>query len=104
LSLSETDLNATVVYYGTLATDAETLQRIDAPILGIFGSEDQVVDVETVREFNRTLDDLGVEHKVYVYEGAGHAFANPSGESFQPNATRDAWAKTLRFLDETLRE
>jgi carboxymethylenebutenolidase len=104
LSLSEADLNATVIYYGTLATDEETLQRIDAPVLGIFGSEDQVVPVEDVRAFNRTLDDLGVEHEVYVYEGAGHAFANPSGESFQPDATMDAWMKTLAFLDETLKE
>ncbi|WP_152040720.1 dienelactone hydrolase family protein [Salinigranum salinum] len=104
LSLSEADLNATVIYYGTLATDEETLQRIDAPVLGVFGSEDRVVPVEDVRAFNETLDELGVEHEVYVYEGAGHAFANPSGESFQPEATMDAWAKTLRFLDETLRE
>jgi carboxymethylenebutenolidase len=104
LSLSEADLNATVIYYGTLTTDAETLQRIDEPVLGIFGSEDQVVGIENVRAFNRTLTDLGVDHEVYVYEGAGHAFANPSGESFRPNATRDAWAKTLRFLDRSLRE
>jgi carboxymethylenebutenolidase len=104
LSLSEADLNATVVYYGTLTTDRETLQRIDAPVLGIFGSEDQVVPVEDVREFNRTLDEIGVEHEVYVYDGAGHAFANPSGQSFRPDATRDAWMKTLAFLDESLRE
>jgi carboxymethylenebutenolidase len=104
LSLSEADLNATVIYYGTLTTEAETLQRIDEPVLGIFGSEDQVVGIENVRAFDRTLTDLGVDHEVHVYEGAGHAFANPSGESFRPNATRDAWAKTLRFLDRSLRE
>ena len=104
LSLSEADLNATVIYYGTLATDEETLQRIDAPVLGVFGSEDQVVSIENVREFNRTLGELGVEREIYVYEGAGHAFANPSGESFRPDATRDAWSKTLEFLDRSLRE
>jgi carboxymethylenebutenolidase len=104
LSLSEADLNATVIYYGTLATDEETLQRIDGPVLGVFGAEDQVVSVESVREFNETLGDLGVEREVYVYDGAGHAFANPSGQSFQPEATMDAWMKTLDFLDEHLRE
>jgi len=103
LSLSDADLNATVVYYGTLTTDEETLRRIDGPVLGIFGSEDEVVGVENVREFDRTLGDLGVEREIYVYEGATHAFANPSGESFRPNDTRDAWSKTLRFLDEHLR-
>ncbi|MBV0925547.1 dienelactone hydrolase family protein [Halomicroarcula limicola] len=104
LSLSDADLNATVVYYGTLTTNESTLRSIDGPVLGIFGAEDQVVPVETVREFNRTLGDLGVEREIYVYEGAGHAFANPSGESFRPEATRDAWSKTLDFLNRTLKE
>jgi len=104
LSLSDADLNATVIYYGTLTTNESTLQRIDAPVLGVFGAEDQVVGIENVREFNRTLGDLGVEREIHVYEGANHAFANPSGESFRPEATRDAWAKTLRFLDENLKD
>ena len=103
LSLSEADLNATVIYYGTLTTNATTLERIDGPVLGVFGSEDRVVGIESVRAFDRTLDEVGVEREIHVYEGAGHAFANPSGESFRPNATRDAWAKTLRFLDRNLR-
>jgi Dienelactone hydrolase and related enzymes len=102
LSLSEADLNATVIYYGTLSTNATTLERIDGPVLGVFGSEDRVVGIENVREFDRTLGELGVEREIHVYEGASHAFANPSGESFRPNATQDAWGKTLRFLDENL--
>lgn len=104
LSLSEADLNATVIYYGTLTTNESTLRRIDEPVLGIFGAEDEVVGIENVREFNQTLGELGIEREIYVYEGASHAFANPSGKSFQPNATRDAWQQTLRFLEEALRE
>ncbi|WP_137285536.1 dienelactone hydrolase family protein [Halorussus salinisoli] len=104
LSLSEADLNATVIYYGTLTTNESVLRDIDAPVLGIFGAEDEVVGIENVREFNQTLSELGVEKEIYIYEGASHAFANPSGESFQPEATKDAWAKTLRFLNETLRQ
>jgi len=104
VSLSEADLNATVIYYGTLTTNRSTLRRIDGPVLGVFGAEDEVVGTESVREFDRTLGDLGVEREIYVYEGASHAFANPSGESFRPNDTRDAWSKTLRFLDENLNE
>ncbi|MFC4359142.1 dienelactone hydrolase family protein [Halobium salinum] len=104
LSLSDADLNATVVYYGSLVTDAETLQRVDGPVLGVFGAEDTSIPVATVREFDRTLDEVGVDHEIHVYEGAPHAFANPSGERFHPEATRDAWAKTLRFLEESLRD
>lgn len=104
LSLSETELNATIIYYGSLTTDESELQNVDGPVLGIFGAEDSSIPVETVEEFNQTLGDLGVEREIYVYDGAPHAFANPSGERFHPEATRDAWNKTLRFLDEQLRE
>ena len=103
LSLSDTELDGTVIYYGTLTTNATELREIDEPVLGIFGSEDQVVGRENVREFNRTLDEIGIENEIHVYEGAGHAFANPSGESFRSGATRDAWNRTLSFLGETLK-
>jgi carboxymethylenebutenolidase len=104
LSLSETELNATILYYGSLTTDEQELQNVDGPVLGVFGAEDGSIPVEDVREFNQTLGELGVEREIYVYEGAPHAFANPSGERFHPEATEDAWNKTLRFLDEQLRE
>lgn len=104
LSLSDAELNATVIYYGSLTTDEAELQHVDGPVLGIFGAEDSSIPVETVEEFNRTLGELGVEREIYIYEGAPHAFANPSGERFHPEATEDAWEKTLRFLDEQLKE
>ena len=103
LSLSSAELNATVIYYGTLTTDRSTLERIDGPVLGIFGSEDDVVGIENVRAFDDALGELGVERDIRVYDGADHAFANPSGERFRPNDTRDAWNRTLAFLDEELR-
>jgi len=103
LSLSDAELNSTVIYYGTLTTNETELRGIDAPVLGVFGSEDRVVGRENIAAFNETLDEMGVENEVRVYDGAGHAFANPSGESFRPNATRDAWNRTLTFLDDSLR-
>lgn len=104
LSLSDTELNATVIYYGSLSTDESELRDIDGPVLGVFGSADQVVPVEDVNAFDEALGDLGVEHEIHVYDGAPHAFANPSGERFHPEATEDAWEKTLQFLDEHLKE
>jgi len=104
LSLSDTELNSTIIYYGTLTTNQTKLESIDEPVLGIFGTEDQVVGQENIREFNSTLDAIGVENEIHMYEGAGHAFANPSGDSFRPNATRDAWNKTLNFLEENIKQ
>lgn len=36
------------------------------------------------------------------YPGVGHAFANPTGMSYAPAETKDAWDKTIKFLKATL--
>jgi len=103
LAISGENLDATVVYYGgNMATAQEELAPIKWPVLGIFGDQDQAIPVEMVREFETSLNALGVEHEIHIYPGVGHAFANPSGMNYAPNETKDAWAKTIVFLDKNL--
>lgn len=97
------DVHAAVVYYGQPVTERERLARLDAPFLGIYGAEDSSIPVEQVRRLESTLEELGKDAEVHVYEGAGHAFANPSGNRYAPEAARDAWEKTLAFLAEHLK-
>ncbi len=92
------ELDAAVIYYGSLVTDPDRLAALELPVQGHFGSEDGSIPVEEVRAFDQALTDAGVTHEVYVYEGAGHAFANPSGERYREEAARQAWARTLAFL------
>ncbi len=40
---------------------------------------------------------------IYVYDGATHAFANPSGRNYQEVPAKDAWAKTLQFFEKYLK-
>ena len=96
-------IDAAVVYYGRPITDRERLSRLEAPLLGIFGAEDRGIPVDRVRELERVLEELGKEAEVHVYEGAGHAFANPSGTRYEPEAARAAWEETVEFLDRHLR-
>jgi carboxymethylenebutenolidase len=96
-------LDAAVIYYGQLVTDPDRLAALDMPVLGIFGAEDESIPLDQVRAFESTLDSLGTDVTIEVYEGAGHAFANPSGERYVPDAAEDAWQTTLSFLDHTLR-
>jgi carboxymethylenebutenolidase len=95
---AEQPLAATVIYYGNLVTDADALAEIQWPVLGIFGSTDQSIPVETVQQFKAGLDANAIPNEIHVYEGVGHAFANPSGDNYAPAETADAWAKTLDFL------
>jgi dienelactone hydrolase len=91
-------IDAAVIYYGRLVTDEAALAALRAPVLGIFGSEDRGIPVESVRAFETALERLGKAAEVHVYEGADHAFANPSGTRYDARAAGDAWARTMAFL------
>ena len=103
LALNE-ELAATVIYYGNLETNATKLSVIKWPVLGIFGSLDTSIPVASVKEFEKSLNQLKIENEIHIYEGVGHAFANPSGANYAPEQTKDAWEKTLRFLERNLKK
>ena len=91
-------LSSTVIYYGRLVSDPDELSKIKWPVLGIFGDQDDSIPVENVTNFKAALDSIGIPNEIYVYKGVGHAFANPSRDSYAPDQTADAWNKTLLFL------
>ena len=91
-------LSSTIIYYGRLVSDPDELSKIKWSVLGIFGDQDDSIPVENVTNFESALDSLGIPNEIYVYEGVGHAFANPSRDSYAPEQTADAWNKTLSFL------
>jgi carboxymethylenebutenolidase len=74
------------------------------PILGIFGAEDQSIPQDQIDEFKQTLNDLDKNVTIHVYEGANHAFANPSGTRYNAEAAEDAWNKTTDFFDQYLKQ
>lgn len=93
------ELDASIIYYGRLVTDPGRLEALQMPLQGHFGAEDDAIPVEEVRRFEAVLDSLGRTAEMYVYEGADHAFANPSGTRYAPEAAKRSWARTLEFLD-----
>ncbi len=97
------NIDATVIYYGRLVTDPEALKPLDMPVLGIFGSEDRGIPVESVNAFETAMRSLDKDVTIKIYEGANHAFANPSGQRYDPQAAEDAWALTTSFLDRHLK-
>jgi len=104
LAISGEKLDATVVYYGgNMATSIEKLNPIKWPVLGVFGDQDKAIPIEMVTTFRTSLDTLGVKNEIHIYKGVGHAFANPSGMNYAPTETKDAWDKTLKFLEGNLK-
>lgn len=98
-----TELDATVIYYGgQISTDPATLEPLQMPIQGHFGALDSSPSPETVQAFETALTRLGKETEIYIYEGANHAFANPSGTRYNAEAADLAWQRTTAFLKQHL--
>ncbi len=95
-------LDAVVSYYGQVTENQERLAALDAPLLGIFGSNDRGVRPENVAAFEAALTALGKEHEIEIFPGAGHAFADPAASTYNAAAARAAWARTVEFLDRHL--
>lgn len=99
LNSQEHPLAATILYYGTpLVTDNELISKIKWPVLGIFGDKDEAIPIAEINQFRSSLNESGIKNEIHVYSGVGHAFANPSGDSYAPEETADAWQRTLSFL------
>lgn len=97
------DVDATVIYYGRLVTDEAELEPLQMPILGFFGELDGGIPVDSVRAFEDALTSLEKNAEIHVYDGADHAFANPSGQNYQQAPAQDAWERTLSFFERHLK-
>ncbi len=100
----EAPVAATVVYYGRLPTEAATIAKLKAPVLGNFGAEDKGIPPASVEAFGAKAEQAGVKTDLKVYPGAGHAFASsPTGPAYRAEAAKDADARTDAFLARTLK-
>jgi carboxymethylenebutenolidase len=96
-------IDASVIYYGKVPGTAAEVATVDAPILGLFGGADEGIPVASVESFKAALAEAGKDAEIHIYEGAGHAFANPTGNRYQEAAAKDSWAKTTAFLAKNLK-
>lgn len=92
-------LNAAVVYYGTNPSDAAELEKIHAPILGLYGGDDARVST-TVPPTAEQMKKLGKPYTYHLYDGAGHGFLRAQGDRQGANlkAAEQAWPATIEFL------
>ncbi|HEU5335090.1 MAG TPA: dienelactone hydrolase family protein [Terriglobales bacterium] len=105
LAIADPSLAADVINYGHLATDPARIGEIHAPILGLFGAQDQGIPPADVRKFEQDLRQMGKKIEVVIYPDAGHAFENPNNQAgYRPNDAADAWQRTVEFLASTLKK
>jgi carboxymethylenebutenolidase len=106
LAAADPGIRACVMYYGAPITDPATIKGLQAAVLGNFGADDQGPTPEQVTTFEKALKSAGKKADFKIYPGAGHAFAdinNPWG-GYREGAAKDAWKRTIAFLDVNLKK
>ena len=102
-------LRAGVAWYGRLVGDerdetprhpVDVAHDLRAPVLGLYGAEDQGIPLDTVDRMKAALDAAGDPSRFVVYPGAPHGFHSDYRPSFRPDAASDGWDRMLRWFGE----
>lgn len=91
--------DALVSYYGSaLPTLLPLAREVTCPSLHHFGTADTFIPMDTVEKIR---DAVTIGHRrvqFFTYDGAGHAFDNPSPKFHHQQAASLAWQRSLVFL------
>ena len=97
------DLGAVVPFYGAgYDPTPEEVQKVNAPVLAIYGSQDHSVPPEQIQKIETMYKEAGKDITIKVYD-AGHAFINPVHGDGNEQAASQAWPLAINFLKEKLR-
>jgi carboxymethylenebutenolidase len=100
LACEEPLLKGAVGFYGA-APSAEQIANLHCPVLCLHGELDERL-VGTIPGFQKAADEAGKSYEAVVYPDAPHAFFNDTRSSYRPDASRQAWVRTLSFLNQNL--
>ncbi|MCS7229042.1 MAG: dienelactone hydrolase family protein [Candidatus Kryptonium sp.] len=98
------DLAAGVICYGRLVEDEQQLEKINAPILGIFAEKDRGIPTDAVKNFEEKMKKLGKKIEVKIYPDVNHAFMNPNNKNnYDEISTKNAWDLIDKFFKKNLK-
>ncbi len=96
------NLKAGVAWYGRLVGEADPLHpkhpvdvaaAIKAPILGLYGGDDQGIPLDSVEKMRAALKDANKEAEIVVYPNTPHAFYADYRLSFRKDQAEDGWKR-----------
>jgi carboxymethylenebutenolidase len=97
---SNPNLKAAVVCYGP-NPDTTTFDRIRAPILGVYGENDNRINSQ-LPTVSRTMSEKGKRFEADSYPGTGHGFLKPGRRGSDSDQVEKAWTKILAFFKKEL--
>jgi carboxymethylenebutenolidase len=89
------NLRAAVVCYGP-PPDTAAMRRIQAPVLGIYGENDERIDA-TLPTVVAAMQSDGKTFNHEVYPGTGHGFLKPGRQGSDGPQVERAWKRILEF-------
>lgn len=95
------ELRAAVPFYGP-NPPLEDVPGIRAAVLAIYGENDANIN-RGIPAIEEAMKANGKIFEKIIYSNAGHAFHNDTGANYNPEAARDAWAKTLAWFERYLK-
>jgi carboxymethylenebutenolidase len=102
VAVNSPDLAAAVPFYGAQPA-AEDVPKINAAMLIHYAGDDARINAG-IAAFEEALKKAGIEHRIFMYEGAGHAFFNDTNPSrYNKEAAGLAWQRTIAFFKEKLK-
>jgi carboxymethylenebutenolidase len=104
-SAEQNGLAGVVGFYGVTRRRDETdkdapidkVDRMRAPILGLFGGADGGILADDNAKFDTALDDRKVPHHLVTYPGAPHSFFDRTFAQYEKECA-DAWRRALGFM------
>ena len=102
VAVNSPDLRAAVPFYGRQPAP-EDVPKIKASLLLHYAGLDRRINAG-ITAFEAALEKASIYYKLYMYEGAGHAFFNDTSESrYHKVAAQLAWKRTIEFFNKKLK-
>jgi len=103
VAVNSPDVIAVVPYYGGQPA-ADDVPKIKASLLLHYAGDDAGTN-KGIPVYEAALKKAGVDYKMYMYEGAKHAFNDDTrAERYNKEAAQLAWQRTTSFLKEKLKK
>lgn len=77
---------------------AQVVQRLQAPVLGLYGACDEGIPLAHVQTFQAALADAGSPSRVEVFDGAPHAFLADYRPSYRAADAARGWHMMLSWI------
>ena len=93
------EVRANIVVYGGVGTDDDVIERITAPVLGIWGERDHVVSIEHVLRLRGSLEAHRKTYEFTLFRDMPHGWLNSTMPGrYRAAEAAQAWQLVVEFL------